>query len=166
MSLMLDISGKTFGRWSVVELSERRNHGAYWLCKCQCGTKRIVRARSLRRGISRSCGCLNRELALTRTGSQSPGWRGGRTKTSTGYVLIQTPSHPAAQADGYVPEHRLVMESVLGRWLRPEETVHHMNGLRDDNRPENLELWTSCQPKGQRCIRFAGLGQGDFEPIW
>lgn len=64
--------------------------------------------------------------------------RKGRT-VAHGYVLI----------DG-VPEHRLVMEEKLGRALLPNENVHHVNGLRDDNRPENLELWTTHQPKGQR----------------
>ena len=60
------------------------------------------------------------------------------------------PEHPAAHTRGYVAEHRLVMERTIGRYLLPEETVHHVNGIRDDNRPENLELWTSRQPKGQR----------------
>jgi hypothetical protein len=59
---------------------------------------------------------------------------------SKGYVLAYCPDHPKATNRGYVYEHRLVMEETLGRPLRSDEHVHHRNGRRWDNRPENLEV--------------------------
>lgn len=66
------------------------------------------------------------------------------------YKFILAPNHPNAQADGTIAEHRLVMSEMLGRPLLPGENVHHKNGDGRDNRPENLELWNTAQPAGQR----------------
>jgi hypothetical protein len=64
--------------------------------------------------------------------------------------MVWTPGHPRADKGQYVFEHILVMERLLGRHMVPPESVHHRNGLKDDNRPENLELWTRPQLAGIR----------------
>ena len=68
-----------------------------------------------------------------------------------GYVYIRKREHPRAQkGTGYIFEHILIMEKKLGRYLFPNENIHHINGVRNDNRIENLELWTKPQPTGIR----------------
>jgi len=67
-----------------------------------------------------------------------------------GYRLIYKPEHANARTSGQIPEHMWVMSEHLGRPLYDHENVHHVNGVRDDNRLENLELWSTSQPAGQR----------------
>jgi hypothetical protein len=67
-----------------------------------------------------------------------------------GYRLISKPEHSNAHKTGYIYEHVYVMSEHIGRPLLAHENVHHKNGVRDDNRLENLELWSLSQPPGQR----------------
>jgi len=72
-------------------------------------------------------------------GENSPFWKGGRLISTRGYVLIYKPGHPfAIMNKGYVYEHRLVAEKALGRYLKKNESVHHINGIKTDNRKENF----------------------------
>lgn len=76
--------------------------------------------------------------------------RGATRRIDRGYVLVKLPDHPNSAKNGWALEHRVVMADHLGRGLLPEETVHHENGVKNDNRLSNLELWSSRHPKGQR----------------
>lgn len=101
-----------------------------------CGsTDRVVTYRYARfRGLCRDC--------VYRKHRAKPTWKGGRSLDKDGYVLISGQYHHPRAIRGQMREHHLVMEAHLGRMLMSDEIVHHKNGIKDDNRLENLELMT------------------------
>jgi len=103
---------------------------------CECGNRK--------KKESKRCGFDCRGKTKIETAN------GNKKKTKRGYILVLNHSHPYATKRGYVPEHRLVMEEILGRYLFPHENVHHLNGQKGDNDGTNLELWSTSQPSGQR----------------
>lgn len=78
-------------------------------------------------------------------GSKAPNWKGGRNITSSGYVEIYKPNHPQASVRGYVYEHRLVMEKHLGRLLKNDEVVHHIDFDKTNNKISNLQLMSNSE---------------------
>ena len=152
----INVAGQRFGRLLAIRQapSRKRPGGgvcAFWLCRCDCGVEKEIQGEALRKGKSQSCGCLRNELMKGRRGEKNPNWLGGSTKTKAGYVRLLRPIYPGHE-DGpkTVLEHVVVMARHLGRPLRKGETVHHKNGIRDDNRIENLELWAKNHGAGQR----------------
>ena len=131
--------------------------------KCEWCGEEFVQSPLLRRDrkpakhCSRSCGiraALQKDPRFFLSGKEhSNTWKGGRM-VQRGYIWLWSPEDARRLRPGtkkpYVLEHRLVMAKHIGRDLLPTEQVHHKNGIRDDNRPENLELWSIQQPPGQR----------------
>lgn len=101
---------------------------ARWYTLCECGGKKSRTAQRCRNCVKPLVDDAN------------PRWR----LATDGYVVALN------SAGKEIRQHRVVMEEHLGRPLYSHETVHHMNGIRDDNRIENLELWSFSQPAGQR----------------
>jgi len=76
-----------------------------------------------------------------------------RKKTKYGYVLLYEPEHPNSNSGNRIFEHRIMMEKKIGRYLKKNEIVHHLNGKKDDNRLENLYLVSSIKEHNEREVR-------------
>lgn len=83
------------------------------------------------------------EIRRRQLGEKSHLWTGGVTKDSNGYLRAYHPEHPYKNNNNYVLVHKLVVEEKIGRFLLPTETVHHINEIKEDNRPENLMVFKS-----------------------
>jgi hypothetical protein len=156
--LINDLTGKSFGYLTAIKIDGYNKWGEIkWLCQCKCEKIISVERSSLVTGNTKSCGCYNREVK-SRRGENSRRWKGGRTKTKYGYIKIFNLDHPNSDRAGYVLEHVYIMQQHLGRPLEKGEKIHHKNGVRDDNRIENLELWIKGHPPCQRIT--------DLIPYW
>jgi hypothetical protein len=135
-----DLVGSVFGRLTVEARLEQPGNPKYH-CRCECGGIKDAYGSNLRSGATKSCGCL-------REGPTNHKYKECVVDES-GYAWVWAPDHPRAHHNR-VREHVLVMEKKLGRLLLPDEEVHHRNRVKDDNREENLELWSHSHPKTAR----------------
>jgi HNH endonuclease len=120
-------------------------------CGKQVPRKRII-SRGLSRGFNRGIRFCSHACANFARNLTPPK---GYIHKRTGYRYFTVAGSTRGKA---IAEHTLVMEKKLGRKMTKNETVHHINGIRDDNRPENLELWASRHGRGQRV--------SDLLPAW
>jgi len=132
----------------------KRRDCAYVVCSCEyCGVsfpaREDKRAKGQERYCSRSCSMKARHVHNPLTGPSHPQWKGGSTRME-GYVFIRV-------GRKYIQEHRLVMATHLGRALRGDEHVHHINGDRADNRVENLMLLSSSEHSRLHGVARGGL---------
>lgn len=132
-------SGGKFVKGHIPTDSMKEKDRAYHLGKKHTtATKRKI-SKNKKGSIPWNKGIIN----LKQRGSRHPLWKGGRIESKDGYIYIYSPEHPHKNKRNYVSEHRLIVERSIGRFLRPEEVVHHINRIRNDNRLENLQLTQS-----------------------
>lgn len=93
-------------------------------------------------GLRRDYNVTFKNRSIQRKGQKSSNWKGGRKKTSKGYIQVMHPNHPRADSSGYVFEHILVFENETGISVPKGCCIHHINGNKEDNRIENLCLMT------------------------
>lgn len=179
-----NISGLKCHHFTAIKPAENLLYGnkmsTAWVCRCACGTEMVLPTEHFKKGAFYSCGCLRPQSHRSKKEDRGCKVEGcSQNHGAKGYCyphyyqwrrygdpLIRLRSRKGSGStnpQGYrllkgKLEHRSVMSSFLGRDLTQDESVHHINGDRADNRIENLELWSRYQPSGQRVqdkIEFA-----------
>lgn len=137
-------------------------------CQCGCGQKTKVAKRN-RYDIGHVKGKpVDYIHGHQGRGERNTNWRGGRAVIG-GYVKILAPSHPNAAASGYVREHILVASRAMGKPVPRGCPVHHVNGIKTDNRPSNLVV---CEDTAyhhllhRRQAALAGCGNPNWVKCW
>lgn len=139
---LLQGSGSKVQAIPIVKQAQRVRMGnwirGYVLASCEnCGRERWVRLLHGKPENPLCRSCANRLRATGRNKEMNNNWKGGQHYRGD-YVVIHKPDHPHSNSDGYVKRARLVLEKKLGRYLLEGSMPHHINGIKDDDRPENL----------------------------
>lgn len=140
MGVLAGVGGETIRNWMLRYTIDRRTRAeAIRLPAMRKKLSEAQRGEKHHNWGKKLSAATKRKMSEARQGEKNPNWKGGRVRQN-GYILIKAPGHPRADVNGYVREHRLTVERALGRYLRADELVHHINSIRDDNRLENLQL--------------------------
>jgi len=170
MACLAKVDNWTIHRWMVRFAIPRRAPGEAWQGRKHSLESRRKMSEATRGKKHHAWGKKlspeqRRKISEALRGEKHPRWKGGRTHHARGYIWILRPDHPYADANSHILEHRLVMEEHLGRFLKPEEVVHHINEDVSDNRRENLMLFPSNaeHTKFHRRMRKSALNRDGDE---
>ncbi|HEX9504160.1 MAG TPA: HNH endonuclease [Patescibacteria group bacterium] len=131
-----------------------------------CKKQFFVHKYRLHTALACSLSCRSKYIQIThpnlrktlphKFGKEHPHWNGGKWTDHQGYIHLRLPNYPQSNPRGYYREHRYVMEQHLGRFLKRSEHIHHINGNKQDNRIENLELFKNAMDHANHHISLNG----------
>lgn len=129
-------------------------------------SKSSVQHKANRLGLEKDKEAFHEIRSKATSGVNSGNFKGYRRKTPKGYIMCYMPEHPSANSSGLVAEHRLIMEKELGFCLPKEFDVHHINGIKNDNRIENLVVLTHGAHSALHNRRDGKQKKGKTHPLY